>query len=85
MNNYFYFLHFNRFYTTSSHLYTYPEHHYYDPHEICHACPLFQYSLPLIICVQMIVAMVLFVLFKWKWAVRAVSLQQSSKVHWFQT
>ena len=38
----------------------------------------FQYSLPLFIFLQMMVAMVLFVQFKWKWGVRIVSLQQSS-------
>ena len=38
---------------------------------------LFQYSLPLFLFLQMMVAMVLFVQFKWKWGVRIVSLQQT--------
>ena len=38
----------------------------------------FQYSLPLFIFLQMTVAMVFFVQFKWKWGVHTVSLQQSS-------
>ena len=38
----------------------------------------FQYSLPLFIFLQMTVAMVFFVQFKWKWGVHIVSLQQSS-------
>ena len=56
---------------------------YADPgegYDGCYYSPVnrFQYSLPLFIFLQMMVAMFFFVQFKWKWGVRTVSLQQSS-------
>ena len=68
MRTYYFLTSFNRWYA---------ETHDYDGYFYSPASQ-FQYSLPLFIFLQMTVAMVLFVQFKWKWGVHTVSLQQST-------
>ena len=70
--SYYYLTSFNRWYTQIDN-----GTQFYSP------ANKFQYSLPLFIFLQMMVAMVLFVQFKWKWGIHAVSLQQSTTVHAF--